>query len=273
MSGQGLKLWRRQAWVLARQEAVRSVFSRRSLPVLLLIGMPLSLAVMRAIFLPVSFRVDPAHTTAEFAQMFYFFMLRFIVFFACALLFVKLFRGEILERSLHYTLLAPLRREVLVVGKYLGGLLSALLILLPTTALTLALFYLPHGGEGLRYFSSGPGIGHLASYLLVVLLACMAYGALFTLAGLFFRNPMVPAILFLGWEVATPFLPPFLKVIGIVHYLGSLTPVPPAMGPLALLAQPVEPWLAVAALAAAVIVLLAACSWKAKRLEVTYSAE
>ena len=62
---------------------------------------------------------------AGFAPLLALFQLRVVVFFSCALLFAKLFRGEILERSLHYSLLAPLDRAVLVAGKYLGGLIAA----------------------------------------------------------------------------------------------------------------------------------------------------
>jgi ABC-type transport system involved in multi-copper enzyme maturation permease subunit len=273
VTGSGWSLWRRQAWAVARHELMRSTFSRRVLPVLLLAGMPFSLALLRALFMPDGQRADLGTTTEEFAQMFYFFQLRFIVFFACAMLFVKLFRAEILERSLHYNLLAPIRRDVLVAGKYLGGLLSAWIVLFGATGATLLVFYLAHGADGLRFLLSGAGVAQIVGYLWVVALACVAYGALFLLAGLYFKNPMVPAILFLGWEVATPFLPPLLKRLSIVHYLGSLLPVPPSMGPLAILSQPVAEWIAVAGLLAAAAILLAASARKARRLEVTYSAD
>ncbi len=273
MSDRGWGLWRRQVWALARHEIARSVLGRRALPVVALAGMPVVLMVLRALFYPDNGRSHVEASTAEFAQVFYFFILRFVVFFANALLFVKLFRGEVLERSLHYTLLAPLRRDVLVVGKYLGGLASALLILVPATVATFVLTYVPQLGLGARAVFTPTILGHLLQYLLVVVLACLAYGALFLLAGLYFRNPMVPAIIFLGWEVLTPFLPPFLKALSIVHYLTSLTPVPPVMGPLALLAQPISPWLAVVGIVLASGVLLAVGRWKATRLEVTYATE
>ena len=41
MSGIPPSVRRRQAWAVARHEIGRSVFSRRVLPVLLLVGMPL----------------------------------------------------------------------------------------------------------------------------------------------------------------------------------------------------------------------------------------
>ena len=153
---------RRQALTIARHEVRRSLFSRRSLAVYLLVGMPLALMLLRALFLPGSERADASNATTEFAEVFHFFLLRFVVFFANAMIFVRLFRGEILEKSLHYTLLAPLPRKVLVFGKYLGGVLSASLILVFTTALTYVLVYLPHGSAGIRLMLSGTGIAHLA---------------------------------------------------------------------------------------------------------------
>ncbi len=269
----GWPLWRRQITVLAVQEIGRSVFSRRALPVYLLAAMPIALALLRSIFMSESERAHPTHTTTEFAQVFHFFLLRFIVFFSAAVLFVKLFRGEILERSLHYHLLAPVRREVLAVGKYLGGVVASASILGATVVVTIVLFYLPHGRAGLSALTSASGLAEVAAYVATTVLACAAYGSLFLLAGLFFKNPMVPAVLFLGWEVLTPFLPGFLKVLSVVHYLGSLEPVPISQGPFALLAQPIPEWLAVAALVAISGGLLAIGAWKTRGLEVTYSAE
>jgi len=269
----GWPLWRRQITVLAKQEIGRSLFSTRSLAVYLLAGMPIALAMLRAIFMSENERAHATHTATEFAQVFHFFLLRFIVFFSAALLFVKLFRGEILERSLHYHLLAPVRREVLVIGKYLGGFVASATILGATVALTIVLFYLPNGSGGMAYLTSAAGLGDVFAYVVTTVLACAAYGALFMLAGLFFKNPMVPAVLFLGWEVLTPFLPGFLKVLSIVHYLGSLEPVPISQGPFALMAQPVPEWLAVIALIVISGGLLALSAWKARGLEVTYSTE
>jgi ABC-type transport system involved in multi-copper enzyme maturation permease subunit len=200
-------------------------------------------------------------------------MLRFIVFFSTATLFVKLFRGEMLDRSLHYQLLAPVRRDVLVIGKYLGGLVSSAAILGSTVIVTTILFYLPHGAAGFEHLLEAAGLRELGAYLATTVFACAAYGALFLLAGLFFKNPMVPAVMFLGWEVLTPFLPGFLKVLSIVHYLGSLEPVPISQGPFALMVQPVPTWLAVLALLAITAALVAAATLKTRRLEITYATE
>jgi ABC-type transport system involved in multi-copper enzyme maturation permease subunit len=264
---------RLQVRTLAIAEVRRSLFSARALPLLLLVGMPLVLMILRALFIPGSQRANPSVATTEFAEVFNFFLLRFVVFFANAVIFVRLFRGEILEQSLHLTLLAPLPRRVLVIGKYLGGVLSAVLVLIPATVLTYVLVYLPHGARGFALMFSGDGLAHLASYLLIVVLACISYGAFFLLAGLFFKNPMVPAVLFLGWELLTPFLPQLLKSLSLVHYLVSFTPVPVTVAAFAILAQPVAWWAALAALLAATAVLVWLASLVAGKLEISYSAD
>ena len=269
----GTSLRKIQFRAIAWTEVRRTLFSKRSLPVYLLVAMPLVLMILRAFFMPSSSRADFTDGTTEFAEVFHFFLLRFIIFFSNAVIFVRLFRGEILEQSLHYTLLAPIRRGVLVAGKYVGGVLSAVLILVPTVIFTYILVYLPHGGPGIRYMLSGASLGHLAAYILIVVLACIAYGALFMLAGLFFKNPMVPAVVFLGWETLTAFLPALLKSLSIVHYLVSFAPVPVKLGAFALLARPVSWWVAILALFVLSAILVFISARVARRLEVTYSAD
>ena len=267
------RLWRSQIWIIAKSEVRRTLFNPRSVAVYLLVAMPLAVMLLRALFMPDSLRINPPHATTEFAEFFFFFFLRLVVFFTNAVIFVRLFRGEMLERSLHYTLLAPIRRGVLVTGKYLGGVLSATLLLVPATALTYLLDFLPHGRAGLALMFSAAGLANLLAYLMIVVLACFAYGALFMLAGLYFKNPMIPALIFLGWEMLTPFLPPLLKSLSFVHYLASFVPVPVTLGAFAILARPVSWWVALLALLVSSAILVYLASRAARRLEITYSAD
>jgi ABC-type transport system involved in multi-copper enzyme maturation permease subunit len=271
-SAEERRLRRRQAWSIASAEIRRSLIGRRVLAGLLLVGMPIALMLLRAVFMPESLRQSPTRAVTEFAEVFHFFILRFVVFFTNALIFVRLFRGEILEQTLHYALLAPVSRRLLVAAKYIGGLVTALTLLVPATVITYLLVFLPHH-DGLQLLLSTMTIRQLVAYLWMVLLASLAYGALFLLAGLYFKNPMVPAVLFLGWEALTPFLPPLLKYLSFVHYLASFSPVPVRLRAFALMAQPVPPWMAVLALLGATAGLVAAASWVARRLEVSYAAD
>ncbi len=46
-----------------------------------------------------------------FATVFQFFYLRLAIFFGCVGIFMNLFRGEMLDKSLHFYLLSPMRRR------------------------------------------------------------------------------------------------------------------------------------------------------------------
>ena len=273
MTGQWRE-WARQAWTLARIEAGRRFRGRAAMVVVLLAGSALVIASGRLLFLPQRMRADVSFTTGEFAQTFHYFLILFVTFFGCAAMFSSLFRGEVLSRSLHYTLLAPLRREVVVAGKFLGGLLVSVPAFGGTALGMMVLFYLVHGpGKAFGYLFSGPGLGAAVSYLLVTALACVGYGALFLLFGLLFKNPMVPAVLVLGWEYLVPLLPPALKVFSVMHHLTSLVPVPVPHGPFAILSNPTPAWLAVPLLLVVSTALLAVSAWRARRLEVSYATE
>lgn len=262
------KLWSRQAASLARHEITGVLFRQRSLPLYILVGMPMLVSLLWAFFPD-----EGLNPTSVFA-VFFFFILRFVVFFSCAGLFVHLFRGEILDRSLHYLLLLPMRREVLVVGKYLGGLAATILVLVPATAVMYLLFRFSEGfTKVVEHFTSGPGFGHLIAYLGIVVLGCVGYGAVFLAAGLIFKNPMIPATLFFLWEFLIRYLPPLLKGTTCIHYLVSLMPVPLPAEQFEFVTAPVSPWIAVPGLFGLALLMIALSAWKTRGLEVTYSAE
>jgi hypothetical protein len=60
--------------------------------------------------------------------------------------------------------------------------------------------------------------------MMIALLASVGYGAVFLIAGLFFRNPVIPAAVVWVWENLNPFLPGFLKKISVIFYLKGLAP-------------------------------------------------
>ena len=136
-----------------------------------------------------------------FAGIFQFFYLRVAIFFGCVGIFSNLFRGEMMDKSLHYYLLAPVRREVLVAGKFLSGLTAAIVIFGGSTLLQFPAMFWHHGRELMSaYMFAGPGLSHLVSYFLAAVLACIGYGSLFLAAGVLFRNPLIPAAALLVWE-------------------------------------------------------------------------
>ena len=104
------------------------------------------------------------------------------------------------------------------------------------------------------YILHGPGLSQLGSYMLVAALACVGYGAVFLMSGLFFRNPMIPAAVVMVWENLNPFLPTVLKKISVIFYLKNLCPVeipiPPPFNVMVIEADPTPFWIAVPGLLA-----------------------
>jgi len=217
-----------------------------------------------------------------FAGVFQFFFLRLAIFFGCLGIFMNLFRGEILDRSLHFYFLAPVRREVLMVGKFLAGLLATCTIFVASELLQTAAF-LWHFSPSARevYLYHNHGLEHAAMYVGVTILACVGYGAFFLVAGMLFRNPILPAAAILIWEAINPFLPGILKQFSVIYYLKSLCPVeipsPPGTPPLfALLisnTDPVSAPVAVVGIVMVALIALYASSVQVRRMEINYTTE
>jgi len=216
-----------------------------------------------------------------FAGVFQFFFLRLAIFFGCVGVFTNLFRGEMLDKSLHFYLLTPVRREILAVGKYLAGLVATMVIFCTSTFLQLAALSLHFEGNEISEYLSNGGWGHVASYIGVTAAACVGYGGIFLAAGLLFKNPIIPAAIVLVWENLNLFLPAALKKVSVIFYLQSLSPVIPPTDPgmstiqklLITAAEPVRPVWAVVGLLTVTILVLAVAARKARKLEINYSTD
>jgi ABC-type transport system involved in multi-copper enzyme maturation permease subunit len=217
-----------------------------------------------------------------FAGVFQFFYLRLAVFFGCLGIFMNLFRGEILDKSLHFYFLAPIRRDVLMVGKFLAGLLATCIIFVTSEALQIIVFtgqFSPAVRD--LYLYQNHGLAQAAAYLGITALACLGYGAFFLAAGMLFRNPILPAAAILVWEGVNPFLPALLKKFSVIYYLKSLCPVdipsPPGMPPLMSLLisnpDPVSTPVAILGIVIVALLVLYISSFQARRMEINYTTE
>ena len=220
--------------------------------------------------------------TMVFAGVFQFFYLRLAIFFGCLGIFMNLFRGELLDKSLHFYFLAPIRRDVLMVGKYLAGLLAATIIFMTSELLQfIALCWSLDSNVLNAYLYHGHGFAHAAAYLGITALACVGYGSLFLAAGLWFRNPIIPAAAVLLWEALNPFLPSVLQKISVIYYLKALCPVTvPVSGDtpaiFAMLISNPEPIAAPIAIFGVLLVsfaILFVSSRQVRRMEINYTTE
>lgn len=269
-----LKLWWRQIKAIFRFEVRKGFFNKRALIIYLLALMPVILLAAMAMFPFTARNLRSANSSIIFANIFEAVILRSMIFFGCAWTFMNLFRGELIDKSLHYYFLAPIRRELLVVGKYLSGLVMSSMIFVVAVSTSLFFLYLPRGYQAsMDHIFNGPGGQQIFSYLSVCVLACVGYGAIFLLFGLFFRNPFIPALVIQLWESINFLLPPVLKKVSVIHYLESLMPLPISEGPFALVSEPTPVPIAVIGLIVLSIVLLLVAALRIRRMEISYGSE
>ena len=149
-------LWIRQVRGIVALEAGRNLLRRRSLFLYILaLAPPLLLSLRFVVPTPENAIESIGGLSVLFAVIYRNFFLRLAVFFGCVGLFTRLFRGDVLERTIHYYLLAPVRREVLVVGKYLSGVCTAGLIFGLSTAASFLLMFAPSGAANWNSCSFG----------------------------------------------------------------------------------------------------------------------
>jgi ABC-type transport system involved in multi-copper enzyme maturation permease subunit len=268
-------LWLRQIGAILRLDLQKNFLGRRSLLIYLLALLPLFPLLVLALFRPPGNEWSDFNTySVIYAVLYNGLILRTVVFFGCAWIFMNLFRGEIIDRSLHYFFLSAVRREVLVVGKYFSGLVTSVVLFTFTTVAGMLLLYLPHFySQSLRYFTEGQGLTQILTYAGITILACIGYGAFFVVVGLFVRNPIIPAILLYGWEWLNFLLPPLLKKISVIHYLNSLVPVPVSEGPFAVVAEPTPAWIALPSMLGVTLVVLILAAYRIRHMEIRYGSD
>ncbi len=274
-------LWRRQIATIVRLEIKKNFVGKRAWLIYLFALIPpamLTLVTIVVTFVDVPDADSNWRNVADanqiFAYIFEILILRTIIFFGCAWIFMNSFRGEVIDRSLHYYFLAPVRREVLVVAKFIAGVAASIVFFSVTTALSMFLMYVTRdGGQVADYFTRGAGVSHAATYLGVAWLACAGYGALFIVIGLVFRNPVLPALTIYGWEFINFLLPPVLKRTGVIYYLQSLTPIKLSEGGFAFIAEPSPALVSIGGLLIFVVVMLVIAAWRIRRMEISYGNE
>ncbi|HUH63912.1 MAG TPA: hypothetical protein VLZ50_12985 [Terracidiphilus sp.] len=269
-------LWWLQARRLTRIEVRRNLLSWRAIWIYFLAFIPALIILIHAVFERRD-RFAISDDTMVLAGIVQFYYIRLGIFFGSLGIFSRLIRGEMVERSLHYYLLSPVRREILLLAKFAAGSFSAVLLFGSALIASFALMYLPYGAVGHDFVFNGPGMSQLEAYLAIVFLACLGYGSVFLLLSMIFRNPMPAAMLVLGWEAVNPVLPSILQKISVASYLRHLMPVSvPGDGIFALLTvetEPVPGWVAALGLLLLIAVVLAYSCYRIRRLEIRYTTD
>jgi len=273
----------RQAWTITRIELRRAFFSKRALWVFALALFPSLIFLvyhMQSLITP-GLQRDFEEDRRIFAGVFQFFYLRLAIFFGCLGIFMNLFRGEILDRTLHYWFLAPARREALLAGKYCAGLIASIVIFTCGTLICFGIMVWPHNYLEVQAFWQNSWKWQALWYAAAAAFGCVGYGSVFLAAGLLMRNPIIPAAILLAWESINGFLPVLMQKASIFYYLQSLCPVPAPVnqnvpGLFRILLTPAEPVSRSAAILG-ILLITAAVLWLARfailRMQISYSTE
>lgn len=148
---------------------------------------------------------------------------------------VGLFRGEMEDDTLVYPMSRSLPRGALVLGKYVGYVLAAIVVLLPSALVGLAVGVAMNVGPQVSLDGLLPGV------LLMTVLAILAYGAFFLFLGLLTRQALVIGLIYgFLWEAFVPLLPGPLKELSLVYYLRAAGAGLVSGGPLASSSAPVS---------------------------------
>jgi hypothetical protein len=216
-----------------------------------------------------------------FAAVFQYFYLRLAIFFGCLGIFMNLFRGEMLDKTLHFWFLAPARRDILLFGKYAAGLIASVVIFAGGAVLCFGIMLWPHDSVEVQSYWQGAGLVHAFWYASAAVLGCIGYGSVFLAAGLLLKNPIIPAAVLLGWEGINGFMPEILQKMSVLYYLQSLCPVPaptdkdaPALVQLLLSpAAPASRLGAIAGLVVVTLIVLFVARLAIRRMQISYAGD
>src|ERR1700760_4184169 len=153
-------LWWIQAKRLTRIEIRRNLFTRRAWWIYFLAFIP---AVIILLHLLIDSHSGPGMSddTMVLAGVVQLYYVRLGSFFGCLGIFSRLIRGEMIERSLHYYLLSPVRREVILLSKFFAGAVTAVVLFGGAVLLDFVLMYAGYGDAGRDYMMQGQGIGQI----------------------------------------------------------------------------------------------------------------
>jgi ABC-type transport system involved in multi-copper enzyme maturation permease subunit len=237
------------------------VWSRRSLVMAALLGLPIVLAIVyRALLV----RLPPRVASFDFyGNIVVYYYLRFALPVTALFYATALIADEVDGKTLTYLITRPVRRSAILVGKFAAYVATTLTLSLPAIVVSFFLLATANGWSGI-----GSRVGDLFRDLGVMALALVAYGALFTLVGVVLRRPVIPGLLFIFvWELVAN-LPGYMPRFTLTAWLQSLIRHrPPQEGVSAIFGQVLPAALSLQVLTLVTVLFLAASLWIFSRRE------
>jgi ABC-type transport system involved in multi-copper enzyme maturation permease subunit len=197
------------------------LWARRAVFMALAAGAPILLAIVARLALVngtalITINGNRVDSEAMFASAISLLYLRFIVPALGVFYGTSLIAEEVEDKTITYLFTRPIARGAIVLGKYLAYLLCVLAVVLPSAALVFMLM-VPFRDMGMLF-------SELLRDLGIIALGLAVYGAVFLLAGVTFKRPLVGGLVFVfGWEPVALVLPGYLRRLTIADYLKADT--------------------------------------------------
>jgi ABC-2 type transport system permease protein len=239
------------------------LWSRRSLFMALLLGLPLVFALIFRMFLVA--HLPPRMSGFDFyGNLIAFYYVGNVLPLAALFYSTALIADEVEGKTLTYLLTRPITRGAILTGKFAAYLVTTLTFTLPAGVLTFLLLNSGRGVSGL-----GARVPEMFQDMGVLGLTLLVYGALFTLMGVLLRRPVIPGLLFvMVWEFFVPKLPGYMPRFTLTTWLRSLIQHRPADEGMADAFGDVLPTaLSLGVIVGATVVFLVAASWIFSRRE------
>ena len=210
---------------LGRLVAVAALAFRGSLTGLRLVALTAFALVPAAIVGAIASAHPAPGTLADSAEsLFAALTLPIVVLLIVLVLFVSLFRAEIESETLVYLSDRSITRPAIVVGKYAGAVVAALVFAVPAALLPLGI---AQAGGGTPYPAAVP-----LTFLAVVLLATLAYGSFFLFLGLVTRSALLIGLIYgILWEELLNQLPGDVPQVTVQYYLHGVLSTALPSGP------------------------------------------
>ena len=222
------------------------IWSRRSLLMALLLGLPVVCALVYRVIVVTRSTLDVSGGDLYgFIVALYY--VRNALPLAALYYATSLIADEVEGKTMTYLLTRPVPRAAILGGKFAAYLATTLCLSLPATVIT-----------SLLLATSSDLLADLG----IVGLTLLVYGAFFTLVGVLLRRPVVPGLLFLfGWEFLAN-LPGYAPRLTITGYLRSLLRHrPPEEGFFGMLPEVLPSGLCLGVLGVLTLLALAGAAW------------
>jgi ABC-2 type transport system permease protein len=198
------------------------LWSRRSVLLALVVGVPVVLAATVRVFaatssLPVV-NGSSLGGPSLFGLVIWLLFVRFVVPVLGVFYGTALIADEVDDKTITYLFTRPVPRAAILLGKYFAYLACVVLLVLPSVLLIYFLV-VPIGGR------IGESFPALAEDLGMLAIGLATYGAVFAMVGAQLKRPLIIGLVFVfGWEATVLAIPGYLKWLSVAYYLQALVP-------------------------------------------------